>query len=58
MLCTIEAPHFVCSFDMRDDVVTDAAPIIRYMIGWSRDRVRGYAAKKGWQVRVCGDLPD
>ena len=52
LLCRIEAPHFVCGFDLVEDTVKNAAPIIRYMNGWTRDRVRAYCAKKSWIVQV------
>lgn len=45
-------PSFVAGLVLEQNVVTEAAPIIRYMIGWNRDRVRNYAKKRGWIVRV------
>ena len=52
LLCRIEAPHFVCGFDLVDNKVEAPAPIIAYMRGWHRDKVRDYCAKKGWEVKV------
>jgi hypothetical protein len=51
MLVRIEAPHFVAGLET-DGVVRLAAPIIRYMVGWSDDRVRAYVSSKGWKARV------
>lgn len=47
----ITAPHF-CAGLVLDDlgVVTRAAPILRYMLGWRASRVVTYATRKGWQV--------
>lgn len=52
MLARIEAPHFVAGIVLKDDVVVIAADIIKYMGGWSRDRVRDYCAGKGWRIAV------
>ena len=50
-LVTIDAPHFCASF-VTDGVVQRAAPIIKYMIGWSDVQVRAYVAKKRWKATV------
>lgn len=46
----IDAPHFHAAvvIDDRTLRVVRAAPILRYMIGWDRQRVIAYAAKHGW----------
>lgn len=47
----IVAPHFVAGVEMGDDDrVKRAAPIVGYMHGWPRERVRSYVARKGWQI--------
>jgi hypothetical protein len=46
-LVRIVAPHFVAGLET-DGVVRRAAPIIRYMIGWTDDGVRDYVARRGW----------
>jgi len=51
-LAVIVAPHFYCGIVLREDRVIEAAPIVRYMRGWSRDRVREYCAGKRWKVSV------
>ncbi len=48
-LVRIVAPHFVAGFET-DGVVRRAAPIIRYMLGWSDARARSYIASKGWKA--------
>ena len=39
---------------LRDDVVVEAAPALRFMKRgrWSRRRVWGYCEAKGWQLVV------
>lgn len=31
-------------------IVTRAAPLLRYMQGWTEEKVRGYALLRGWKV--------
>ena len=53
MLAQVKAPHFVAGIVLENDIVTEAAPIVKYMHGWSRDKVRDYCKQKGWQIAVC-----
>lgn len=50
------APHFVAGLEMSGGTVVRAAPIIAYMVGWTRDEVRSYVHRKGWTAtrRVGG----
>jgi hypothetical protein len=50
MLLRIVAPHFVAGVIATNYVVTEAAPIVRYMLRWRTMRVWTYCQKKGWQV--------
>lgn len=52
ILAQIDAPHFVAAIVLRGDRVIEAAPIVRFMRGWDRDRVRDYCRGKGWRVAV------
>lgn len=52
-LLQIKAPHFVAGLTLIDDWVTEAAPIIRYMVSWKRGEVLEYVARKGWEVSIC-----
>lgn len=52
ILAAIDAPDFMAGIVLRHDRVIEAADIVRYMRGWSRDRVRAYCAQKGWRVSV------
>lgn len=47
----IVAPHFVAGVVLDEaDHVVRAAPIVGYMHGWTRERVRSYVVSKGWSV--------
>lgn len=50
MLYRIVAPHFVCGVIVEHDRITTAAPIVKYMINWTVQRLQTYAAGKGWTV--------
>jgi hypothetical protein len=52
ILAAIEAPHFLAGIVLREDKVIEAADIVKYMKGWTRDRVRAYCKGKGWDVSV------
>ncbi len=59
MLIQITAPHFsagiVTEYRQGDgDVVTAAAPIVKYMNGWSANEVAKYCCKKKWKVEIVG----
>jgi hypothetical protein len=49
-LLAIDAPHFYCGVILCNDRVIRAAPIVRYMRGWTADRLRRYCQRRGWQV--------
>lgn len=50
-LVRVSAPHFVAGFET-DGVVRNAAPILRYMLGWTNQRVAQYLTRKGWTWEV------
>lgn len=52
ILASIDAPHFFAGIVLDGGVVIRAAPIVRYMYGWSRERVRGYCRHKGWRCKI------
>ena len=49
-LACIDAPHFCAGAVVFNNTVTCAAPIIKYMVGWTPERVESYCAKKKWGV--------
>lgn len=48
----ITAPHFCCGIIFRKGVVVEAAPITKYMKGWTAARVEEYCKNKKWKVEV------
>lgn len=52
MLAQIKAPHFTAGIILTDEVVTEAAPIVKYMKGWHRNYVRHYCQQKRWEIAV------
>lgn len=46
----IDAPHFYAALIVTDGVVTEAAPILRWMLGWNRREVWRKLQLKGWRV--------
>jgi hypothetical protein len=52
ILAAIDAPHFFAGIVLWNDVVVEAANIVKYMKGWTRARVRDYCVEKGWKVSV------
>lgn len=49
-LWTIIAPHFCASVVVRDGRVTKPAPILKYMLGWTPERIAEYCHRKGWTI--------
>jgi len=58
ILWRVEAPHFCASFDTVDGIVTEAAPIIKWMMGKSYDEVLSYATRKLWTIRYVESYYD
>lgn len=51
-LVAVDAPHFYAGIILKADVVTEAAPILRWTIGKGRGWLRTYFAGKGWKATV------
>jgi hypothetical protein len=61
ILAQIRTPKprpFTAGLILWDDVVVEAAPIIKYMKHgkWTRSRVREFCRKKGWEIIVVHEL--
>ena len=56
ILVRIVAPHFVAGLET-DGTVQRAAPIIKYMVGWTDDHVRAYVKEKGWKASIIDAPP-
>jgi len=52
LLILITAPHFCAGFEHDGRHVTNAAPILRYMIGKHVNWCLHYAKKKGWVTTI------
>jgi hypothetical protein len=52
MLAQITAPYFCAGIVLRHGRVAEAAPIVKFMLGWSRDRVRYYCSQRGWKIVI------
>ena len=46
----IDAPHFYAGAIVVKERITEAAPIINYMIGWKITQVYSYCAEKKWKL--------
>lgn len=52
LLAVIDAPHFYAGIVLRKDRVSEAAPIVKYMLGWNAERVLEYCQRKKWIIHV------
>lgn len=48
----VTAPYFCAGAKVRGQKIVSAAPIIKYMIGWTVNKAQQYATSKGWQARI------
>ena len=55
LLVRVQAPHFCAGLITRDDVCVEAAPILRWALGKSRDELRALFSRKGWLVIAMKD---
>lgn len=53
LLVRVVAPHFVAGIVFDKARVVEAAPILRYMLGWTAMAVRRYVDGKGWSASRC-----
>jgi hypothetical protein len=51
-LIQVHAPHFCAGFVSDGERVTEAAPILKYLVGRTEDFARSYLRKKGWRASV------
>jgi hypothetical protein len=49
----IVAPHFVAGIVLQEEHACRCAPIVNYMLGWTRERIERYCAGKRWRVEEC-----
>jgi hypothetical protein len=48
LLFRVVAPHFVAGIVVVGGRIVEAAPIIRYMVGWNGAHLVRYCRSKGW----------
>lgn len=51
-LIVIVAGHFVAGVELKNGIAVRAAPIIRYMKGWSREAVVMHCRRKKWEYHL------
>jgi hypothetical protein len=54
-LVQVKAPHFTAGFVSDGTRVTEAAPILKYMVGKGEAWARHYIKQKGWTASVVSD---
>lgn len=52
MIIWISAPHLCGGVYLEYGKVTEAPPILYYMMGWHEKQVVGYCLRKKWQWRM------
>jgi hypothetical protein len=50
LLAQVSAPHMCAGLVLVNARVTQAAPILSYMRGWTARRVKDYCDRKGWTI--------
>lgn len=48
----ITAPHFCCGIVFRNQIVVEAAPIVKYMKGWNGAAVEKFLKNKKWRGEI------
>lgn len=51
----IDSGFFCAGCKITANVCTEAAPIIKYMVGWHVDRIKKYARNRGWLIQIGRD---
>lgn len=51
ILFQINAPHFCAGGEIQNRIVVNAAPIIKYMIGWDAERTLNFCTRKNWTIK-------
>lgn len=58
MLIRIVSPWFVVGVECFDDGRKRAAPIVKYMSGWTVNRILRYSNKRGWKAGIVRGQED
>jgi hypothetical protein len=51
----IDSGYFCAGVVFKFSVVTKAAPILHYMVGWPRSKIIAYCNKKGWKYQESSE---
>lgn len=54
-LVQFDSGYFCAAIEVRGDLVFKAAPILKYMVGWTLSRAIAYARSKKWKITFIGD---
>ena len=54
----VDAPYFCAGLVLLNDVVIDAAPILKYMRHWSRYQILTYCRFRGWKIKGESAIPN
>lgn len=49
----IYAGYFTAGLEFEGNIVCRAAPIIKYMIGWDKEKIISYCGYKNWKYKIC-----
>lgn len=52
MWLQISSDYFMAALVIKNGIVETSAPILKYMEGWTVDRVKEYCREKHWEV-IC-----
>ena len=53
MVIHLSSGYFCAAVVTKDATVIRTAPILKHMNGWSIERVKAYANKKGWKLHLA-----
>ena len=52
MLVQITSSYFCAGIILEDEVCIRAAPIVKYMKGWDKVKIRNYCKYKNWIAKI------
>ena len=52
ILYRVQCPYFTAGLVLRMGLVYDAAPILRYMLGWPLAQAEEYVRRRGWSIDI------
>ena len=52
MLVQITSSYFCAGIILENGICIEAAPIVKYMKGWDRPKIRDYCKYKKWSAKI------